>query len=130
MSSPVKRIHLPPAAAIPWFRAAAGPVRGAGMNRAAIIDAGLFAGLVAVALVAQAAGEPFVITLATKAAIFALAEFPVFYDPSFESRLAVYKLDSADGFTIPDVWVVGYGLDYAERHRTLPYIGELPPEMR
>jgi hypoxanthine phosphoribosyltransferase len=34
------------------------------------------------------------------------------------------------GFTIPDVWVVGYGLDYAERYRTLPYIGELPPEMR
>ena len=29
------------------------------------------------------------------------------------------------GFKIPDVWVVGYGLDYAERHRTLPYIGEL-----
>jgi hypoxanthine phosphoribosyltransferase len=34
------------------------------------------------------------------------------------------------GFTIPDVWVVGYGLDYAERFRTLPYIGTLPPEMR
>jgi hypoxanthine phosphoribosyltransferase len=34
------------------------------------------------------------------------------------------------GFTIPDVWVVGYGLDYAEQYRTLPYIGELPPEMR
>ena len=34
------------------------------------------------------------------------------------------------GFTIPDLWVVGYGLDYAERYRTLPYIGELPPEMR
>lgn len=34
------------------------------------------------------------------------------------------------GFAIPDVWVVGYGLDYAERYRTLPYIGELPPEMR
>lgn len=34
------------------------------------------------------------------------------------------------GFTIPDVWVVGYGLDYAERYRTLPYIGSLPPEMR
>lgn len=31
------------------------------------------------------------------------------------------------GFTIPDVWVVGYGLDYAERYRTLPYIGELDP---
>ncbi len=34
------------------------------------------------------------------------------------------------GFSIPDVWVVGYGLDYAERYRTLPYVGELPPEMR
>jgi hypoxanthine phosphoribosyltransferase len=34
------------------------------------------------------------------------------------------------GFTIPDVWVVGYGLDYAERFRTLPYIANLPPEMR
>jgi hypoxanthine phosphoribosyltransferase len=34
------------------------------------------------------------------------------------------------GFTIPDVWVVGYGLDYAERYRTLPYIAELPVEMR
>lgn len=34
------------------------------------------------------------------------------------------------GFTIPDVWVVGFGLDYAERYRTLPYIAELPPEMR
>jgi hypoxanthine phosphoribosyltransferase len=29
------------------------------------------------------------------------------------------------GFTIPDVWVVGYGLDYAERFRTLPYVAEL-----
>lgn len=27
------------------------------------------------------------------------------------------------GFDIPDVWVVGYGLDYADRHRMLPYIG-------
>ncbi len=34
------------------------------------------------------------------------------------------------GFTIPDVWVVGYGLDFAERHRTLPDICELPPSMR
>ena len=34
------------------------------------------------------------------------------------------------GFTIPDVWVVGYGLDYAERHRTLPYVASLPPELR
>ena len=27
------------------------------------------------------------------------------------------------GFEIPDVWVVGYGLDYRDRYRTLPYIG-------
>jgi hypoxanthine phosphoribosyltransferase len=33
------------------------------------------------------------------------------------------------GFTIPDVWVVGYGLDYADTHRTLPYIGALKPEV-
>ncbi len=29
------------------------------------------------------------------------------------------------GFEIPDVWVVGYGLDYAGHYRTLPYIAEL-----
>ena len=29
------------------------------------------------------------------------------------------------GFTIPNVWVVGYGLDYAETYRTLPYLAEL-----
>lgn len=29
------------------------------------------------------------------------------------------------GFEIPDVWVVGYGLDFADKHRTLPYIAEL-----
>jgi hypoxanthine phosphoribosyltransferase len=33
------------------------------------------------------------------------------------------------GFEIPDVWVVGYGLDYADRFRTLPYIGELKPKV-
>ena len=33
------------------------------------------------------------------------------------------------GFTIPDVWVVGYGLDYADKHRTLPYIAELKQEV-
>ncbi len=29
------------------------------------------------------------------------------------------------GFTIPDLFVVGYGLDYAQRYRNLPYIGVL-----
>ena len=33
------------------------------------------------------------------------------------------------GFTIPDEWVVGYGLDYADRFRTLPYIAALKPEV-
>ncbi len=33
------------------------------------------------------------------------------------------------GFEIPDVWVVGYGLDYADRFRTLPYIGVLKREV-
>jgi len=32
------------------------------------------------------------------------------------------------GFDIPDVWVVGYGLDFAERHRTLPDICSIDPE--
>ncbi|GAB2934015.1 hypoxanthine phosphoribosyltransferase [Rhodococcus aerolatus] len=31
------------------------------------------------------------------------------------------------GFDIPDEFVVGYGLDYAERYRDLPYIGTLEP---
>ncbi len=34
------------------------------------------------------------------------------------------------GFTIPDEWVVGYGLDYAEHDRTLPYIGIVHPDDR
>lgn len=33
------------------------------------------------------------------------------------------------GFEIPDVWLVGYGLDYADRFRTLPYIGTLKREV-
>jgi hypoxanthine phosphoribosyltransferase len=33
------------------------------------------------------------------------------------------------GFEIPDVWVVGYGLDYAETYRTLPFIAELKQEI-
>ena len=32
------------------------------------------------------------------------------------------------GFQVPDVFVVGYGLDHAERYRNLPYIAQLPAE--
>jgi hypoxanthine phosphoribosyltransferase len=33
------------------------------------------------------------------------------------------------GFTIPDAFVVGYGLDFAERYRNLPFIGILRPHI-
>jgi len=33
------------------------------------------------------------------------------------------------GYDIPDEFVVGYGLDYAEKYRNLPYIGVLKPEV-
>ena len=33
------------------------------------------------------------------------------------------------GFTVPDEFVVGYGLDYAQRYRNVPYIGVLKPEV-
>ncbi len=33
------------------------------------------------------------------------------------------------GFEIPDEFVVGYGLDYAERHRGLPYLAVLPADL-
>jgi len=32
------------------------------------------------------------------------------------------------GFEIPDAWVVGYGLDYDEENRTLPYIAVIDPD--
>ena len=39
-------------------------------------------------------------------------------------RLAEIEIDYR-GFTIPDRFVIGYGLDYDERYRNLPYVGVL-----
>ena len=33
------------------------------------------------------------------------------------------------GFVVPDEFVVGYGLDYAQQYRNMPYIGVLKPEV-
>ena len=38
------------------------------------------------------------------------------------------KADYA-GFEVPDEFVVGYGLDYAQQYRNIPYIGVLKPEV-
>jgi len=44
------------------------------------------------------------------------------------SRRKVNIQADFNGFTIPDEFVVGYGLDFAERYRNLPYICVLKPE--
>ena len=54
---------------------------------------------------------------------------------SIKTAALVRKAESAQvdvtidylGFDIGDEWVVGYGLDYAEQNRTLPYIGVIKP---
>ena len=43
-------------------------------------------------------------------------------------RVANVQADYA-GFDIPDLFVVGYGLDYAERYRNLPFVGVLHPRI-
>ncbi len=55
---------------------------------------------------------------------------------SIRTCALLHKAESAEvdvaidyvGFGIGDEWVVGYGLDYAERDRTLPYIGTIKPD--
>ena len=44
-------------------------------------------------------------------------------------RIRLFELDVAyTGFVLPDQFVVGYGLDYDERYRNLPYVGVLREE--
>nr|WP_092073686.1 hypoxanthine phosphoribosyltransferase [Dendrosporobacter quercicolus]NSL47966.1 hypoxanthine phosphoribosyltransferase [Dendrosporobacter quercicolus DSM 1736]SDM65636.1 hypoxanthine phosphoribosyltransferase [Dendrosporobacter quercicolus] len=45
-----------------------------------------------------------------------------------ERRKAEVQIDY-NGFTVPDYFVVGYGLDFAEKYRNLPFIGILKPEV-
>ena len=45
-----------------------------------------------------------------------------------ERREAYIRADYV-GFEIPNEFVVGYGLDYDERYRNLPYVGVLKPEV-
>lgn len=44
------------------------------------------------------------------------------------ARRKVVLFPDYKGYNIPDEFVVGYGLDYGERYRNLPYIGVLKPE--
>lgn len=52
----------------------------------------------------------------------------VFLDKPSRRKVPV-KIDYC-GFVVPDVFVVGYGLDYAEYGRSLPYLGILPEEAK
>ena len=45
------------------------------------------------------------------------------------SRRKVEFVPDYRGLEIPDEFVVGYGLDYAEKYRALPYVGVLKPEV-
>lgn len=44
-----------------------------------------------------------------------------------DRRIADVSIDYT-GFVIPDKFIVGYGLDYAQKYRNLPYIGVVEPE--
>ena len=45
-----------------------------------------------------------------------------------ERRVEDVKADYV-GFAIPNVFVIGYGLDYAEKYRNLPFVGVVRPKM-
>lgn len=53
-----------------------------------------------------------------------LATCVLLYKESPRTTLPKEKIDYL-GITIPDLFIVGYGIDYAQRHRELPYIGSV-----
>lgn len=50
----------------------------------------------------------------------------VFLDKQVPRKVS-YRPDYV-GYEIPDAFVIGYGLDYAEKYRQLPYVGVIKPE--
>jgi len=77
-----------------------------------IIDSGRTLSYLVNYLALNGAGSVKTITLLDKP-----SRREVDYDPDYR------------GIVIPDEFVVGYGLDYAEGYRTLPYVGVLKPEI-
>jgi hypoxanthine-guanine phosphoribosyltransferase len=51
----------------------------------------------------------------------------VFLDKTVRRQVPLFS--DYTGFVCPDGFYVGYGLDYAEHYRNLPYIGILKPEI-
>ena len=79
-----------------------------------IIDSGRTLSMLKPLLMARGANSVGIVTLLDK---------PSRRDPN------VTLVPEYMGFEIPDEFVVGYGLDYAEHYRNLPYIGVLKPEI-
>ena len=79
-----------------------------------IIDSGRTLNMLKPLLLARGASSVKIVTLLDK---------PSRRDPN------VTLVPEYMGFEIEDKFVVGYGLDYAERYRNLPYIGVLKPEI-
>ena len=52
-----------------------------------------------------------------------------FLDKPERRKPGVTLIPEYVGYTVPNEFVVGYGLDYNERYRNLPYIGILKPEI-